>query len=96
MSYVVTMGQAFDSKRMESFDTMQQVIQSNPDSFPMMADIFFRNSDLAGADQLADRFKKLLPPQLQDQEESLSRHRLRRRFSSFTASAGHQCCRWRV
>jgi hypothetical protein len=69
MSYVVTMGQAFDSKRMESFDTMQQVIQSNPDSFPMMADIFFRNSDLAGADQLADRFKKLLPPQLQDQEE---------------------------
>jgi hypothetical protein len=68
MSYVVTMGQAFDSKRSESFDTMQQVLQSTPDLIHMIGDIFFANSDLAGADQLAERFKKGLPPNLQDQD----------------------------
>lgn len=71
MSYVVTMAQAFDSKRMESFDTMQQVLSTSPNLLPMVGDIFFRNSDLAGADQLAERFHKMLPPQLQDQENPL-------------------------
>jgi hypothetical protein len=66
---VVTMGRAFSSKRMESFDMIQQVIQSNPQSFPMIADIFFKNSDMAGADTLAERFKKMLPPQLQSDED---------------------------
>lgn len=69
MSYVVTMGQAFDSKRMESFDTMQQVLSTSPNLLPMVGDIFFRNSDLAGADQLAERFKKMLPPNLQDDQD---------------------------
>ena len=66
---VVTMGRAFSSKRMESFDMMTSVLQTSPNLLPMIGDIFFRNSDLAGADQLAERFKKMLPPQLQDQDE---------------------------
>lgn len=63
---IVTSGKAFDSKRMETFDTMQQLVQSAPNLLPMFGDILFKNSDLAGADQLADRFKKMLPPNLQD------------------------------
>lgn len=69
MSYVVTMGQAYDSKRSESFDTMQQVLQSAPDLIHVIGDIFFKQSDLAGADQIAERLHKMLPPQLQDHEE---------------------------
>jgi hypothetical protein len=69
MSYVVTMGQAFDSKRSESFDTMQQVLQSAPDLIHIIGDIFFQQSDLAGADEIAERLHKMLPPQLQDQNE---------------------------
>lgn len=68
---VVTMGRAFSSKRMESFDMMQQVLQTSPGLINMIGDIFFRNSDMAGADQLAERFKKMLPPQLQDQDEAI-------------------------
>jgi len=70
MSYVVTMGQAFDSKRMESFDTMQTVLQSAPDLIHVIGDVFFRNSDLAGADQIAERLHKMLPPQLQDDAQN--------------------------
>lgn len=66
MSYVVTMGQAFDSKRAESFDTMQQVLASAPDLIHIIGDIFFKQSDLAGADQIAERLQKMLPPNLQD------------------------------
>jgi hypothetical protein len=69
MSYVVTMGQAFDSKRSESFDTMQNVLQAAPGLLNVIGDIFFQQSDLAGADQIAERLKKMLPPQLQDDQQ---------------------------
>lgn len=66
---VVTMGRAFSTKRQESFDMMGQLLQNQPNMLPMVGDIMFRNSDLAGADQLADRFKKMLPPNLQDNND---------------------------
>jgi hypothetical protein len=66
---IVTMGRSFSTKRMESFDMMSSIIQASPDILPMVGDIFFRNSDLAGADQLADRFKAMLPPQIQQAEQ---------------------------
>jgi hypothetical protein len=67
---IVTMGRAFSTKRMESFDMMSSVVQGNPQLMPMIGDILFRNSDIAGADQLAERFKKMLPPNLHDQDEN--------------------------
>ena len=71
MSYVVSMAQAFDTKRSESFDTMQQVLQASPDLIHIIGDVFFRNSDLAGADQIAERLHKMLPPPLQDNNEEM-------------------------
>lgn len=69
MSYVVTMGQAYDSKRMESFDTMQNLVQAAPNLLPMFGDVLFRNSDMAGSEIVAERFKKMLPPNLQDDKD---------------------------
>jgi len=69
-SLVVTVGKAFNSKRMETFDTMQQVLATQPNLMPTIGDIFFRNSDLAGSEQLAERFHKMLPPQLQDDKQN--------------------------
>jgi hypothetical protein len=65
---IVTSGKAFDSKRMETFDTMQQLVQSAPTFLPMFGDVLFKNSDMAGADILSDRFKKMLPANLQGDE----------------------------
>jgi hypothetical protein len=69
MSYVVSMGTAYDSQRMESFNTMQQLVQSAPNLLPVFGDVLFKNSDMAGADIVADRFKKMLPPNLQSDED---------------------------
>ncbi len=70
VSLVITIGKAYGSKRAESFDTISQVVQTSPNMFPMVGDILFRNSDMAGADQLAERLHKLLPPNLQDDQEN--------------------------
>lgn len=67
---IVTMGKAFSTKRMESFDMLSQLTQSSPNMLPMFGDIMFQNSDMAGADQVAERFKKMLPPNLQDQDQN--------------------------
>lgn len=67
---VITAGKAYGSKRAESFDTISQVVQTSPNMFPMIGDILFRNSDMAGADQLAERFHKMLPPALQNDENN--------------------------
>lgn len=66
---VVTMGRAYSTKRMESFDMMQQIVQSAPQMLPMFGDILFKNSDMAGADVVAERFKKMLPPNLQGEDD---------------------------
>lgn len=70
-SLVVTSGKAFDSKREETFDTMQQLVQSAPNMLPMFGDVLFDASDMAGADIVAERFRKMLPPNLQDNENPL-------------------------
>jgi hypothetical protein len=67
---IVTMGRAFSTKRQESFDMMQQVLVSNPDAFPLVADLMFQNSDIAGSDIMADRFKRMLPQQAQDPDNT--------------------------
>jgi hypothetical protein len=69
MSYVVTMAPAYDSKRMETFDMLQQLVQSAPTLLPIFGDVMFKNSDMAGADIVADRFKKQLPPNLQSDDD---------------------------
>jgi hypothetical protein len=48
---------------------MQQVLQGNPQLMNVVGDILFRNYDGAGADQIADRLKKMLPPQLQGDDD---------------------------
>ena len=67
---VVTMGKAFSTKRQESFDQIGQLLNGKPELLMTIGDIFFRNSDLAGSDQLAERFKKMLPPNLQEDDAS--------------------------
>jgi hypothetical protein len=68
---VVTMGRAYDTKRMETVDFIQELIRSVPTLAPILGDILIKNTDMAGADEAAERLHKMLPPQLQDQDEPL-------------------------
>ncbi len=69
---VVNTGPSYSTKRSESADALLQLIQAVPDFAKLTLDIIAKNLDFAGADEIAERFRKTLPPgmiELKDGEE---------------------------
>ena len=65
----VTTGPSYTTKRQEAADAMIQVVQAAPNLMQFIGDLLFKNQDWPGADEIADRLKKLLPPELQSEED---------------------------
>lgn len=65
----ITTGPSYPTQRQEAFDMLTKMSQAYPQLMPIAGDVIFRNGDFPGADKLAERFQKTLPPQLQDQPE---------------------------
>lgn len=82
---VVTMGKAFSTKRMESFDFILQLVQAHPEAMGIIGDLLLANSDIAGADQMAKRYKKMLPPGLQNDENQDSPEALQAKLAATEA-----------
>lgn len=66
-SVTVNIGKAYKSRVEQGADMLGQLIQSEPELVKLAGDIYFRFADFPGHMELAERFKKMLPPQLQDQ-----------------------------
>lgn len=60
-----TSGPSYTTKREEAAEQMMQFLQSFPNAAPMIGDLVAKNLDWPGADDIADRLKAMLPPQLQ-------------------------------
>lgn len=65
----VDTGPSYTTKRQEAAAMMQQIIQAYPNIMQIAGDIMFRNYDMPGAEELADRMKIMLPPQILQAEE---------------------------
>jgi uncharacterized protein YgiM (DUF1202 family) len=65
----ITVGASYTTKRQESVAAMTDILSANPALFPQIGDIYLRNQDWPGAQAMADRLKKLLPPELQADEK---------------------------
>ena len=65
----VSVGPSYQSKRQEAAATMLELFKSDPSIIPVAGDILVRNMDFPGSQEVADRLKKMLPPQLQDEED---------------------------
>jgi hypothetical protein len=59
---VVSTGPSYSTKRMEAADSMMQFMQTLPGAANMVADLIAKNMDWPGADAIAERLKKTLPP----------------------------------
>ncbi len=72
---IITVGKSFSSKRQESFEMMSEVVTAHPELMMVVGDIFFKNSDTAGADQMSDRFKRFIqlknPGIIEDENEPI-------------------------
>jgi hypothetical protein len=68
--YDVTLsaGPMSQTGRQEGFKALTAVITQQPNLFPIVGHLWARNADFNGADELATILKKMLPPQLQDQD----------------------------
>lgn len=62
----VTTGPSYTTKREEAASQMVQMAQAFPPLMQVAGDLLVKNLDWPGADEVADRIKKALPPALQE------------------------------
>lgn len=62
----VDVGPAYATQRQEAADQMMQLLQSFPDAAPIIGDLVAKNLDWPGAEEIAERLKSMLPPQIND------------------------------
>jgi hypothetical protein len=60
----VKIGPSYATRRAEAADAMLQFIQAVPQAASVAGDLVARNMDWPGADEIADRLKRMLPPQI--------------------------------
>lgn len=65
----VDAGPSFQTKRQEAVASMMEFIKGAPQLAPNVMDLLVKNMDWPGASEIAERLKKMLPPNLQDQKE---------------------------
>lgn len=65
---VVDTGPSYMTKRQEAVGSMLAAAQVDPQLLQIAGDIVYRNMDWPGADEIAERKKLALPPQLQQHE----------------------------
>jgi hypothetical protein len=59
-------GPSYGTQRQEAANAFSQIMQQNPAAFQLVGDFWAANSDFPGADELAERLRKGLPPQYAD------------------------------
>lgn len=57
-------GPSFEGQKQESLDSMQLILQNNPQLFNMIADLYVENLPLANNLQLKNRLKTIVPPEI--------------------------------
>ena len=66
---MVVTGPSYTTKRQEALESMAQLLQANPELWRVAGDLFVKNMDWPGAQQLAKRIEKTIDPKLLDDNE---------------------------
>jgi hypothetical protein len=61
---VVATGPGYATKRQEALEAMAQLLQGNPQLWTVAGDLFVKNMDWPGAQEMAKRFAKTIDPKL--------------------------------
>lgn len=62
----VSTGPSYHSRRQEAVASMMQLVQSYPAFMQVAGDLLLDNMDIPGAHEMAERWRRTLPPNLQD------------------------------
>lgn len=67
----VTTGPSYMTKRQQALDAMAQLLQGNPQLWQVAGDLFIKNMDWPGAQEMSKRFAKTIDPKLlEDNDKS--------------------------
>jgi hypothetical protein len=66
---MVTTGPSYMTKRQEALESMGQLLQGNPQLWAVAGDLFIKNMDWPGAQEMAKRFAKTIDPKLMDDSD---------------------------
>jgi len=61
---VVTTGPSYLTKRQEAVEAMGNILQTSPQLWQVAGDLFIKNMDWPGAQEMAARFKKIIDPKV--------------------------------
>ena len=67
---VVEAGPSFATKRLEAASSMEQLIRAYPSIMQMAGDLLVKGMDWPGAQDIAERLKKSMPPELVSDQEN--------------------------
>ena len=88
---VVETGASYSTKRVEAAESMMQFMQAVPGAAQMAGDLIARNMDWPGADLIAERLKKALPPGMaEEKDEDLSPEEMQQRQQAMQAAQAEQ------
>jgi hypothetical protein len=62
---VITIGQSFATKRQEAVDAYSEMGKSNPALMAVASDLIIKGMDLPYSDEIAERIRATMPPQIQ-------------------------------
>lgn len=65
----VTAGPSYATKRQEAAASMMQLAQADPGLSQKAGDLIVKNMDWPGAQEISERLKKFLPPEVQDDQK---------------------------
>jgi hypothetical protein len=65
----ITTGASYSTRRVEAAEAMMEAIQVYPEIMQVAGDLVVKSQDWPGAEELADRLRKTIPPQLLSDKE---------------------------
>jgi Phage P22-like portal protein len=77
-------GPAYGTQRQQMFDALTTLIAQAPDMANLVGDIWMRAADFPGADEAAERFKRMLPPQALGKGPSQAEQQLQLQVQNLT------------
>lgn len=66
---VVSIGKSYQNRAQQGKDELGQIFQAIPETFKILGDLYFKFADFPGHREASERMKKLLPPQLSNEDD---------------------------
>ena len=66
---VVSVGTSYQNRAQQGKDELGQIFQAIPETFKILGDLYFKFADFPGHREAAERMKKMLPPELSNEDD---------------------------